>query len=246
MSGETVERIPETELSPKEEAERNEMENWLDNHPEFVHDYFARKATRGMIDGWLINHALNQNAMPRCMTQSAYETGSNGSNSRSTSGANTPVRKISAQEFERSVMPLKPMISTVEGIPTFIGPILSTEEAASKTLRKTRSELKALDERELIFELVIDICNDLEVTSLCYKILQNVGFIVNADRCSLFLVQKVGGERFLVSKLFDVSTESTLEGCVDKTEEIRIPWGMGIVGHVAKTGERVNIPDAYQ
>lgn len=79
--------------------------------------------------------------------------------------------------------------------------------------RLSRSELKQLDEKELIFELVRhvfyvkiqkikdklnyfawqqvkDICNDLDVRSLCHKILQNVSILLNADRGSLFLVQK--------------------------------------------------------
>ena len=33
---------------------------------------------------------------------------------------------------------------------------------------------------------------------------------------------------------------------MEKKEEIRIPWGSGIVGYVAKSGETLNIPDAYQ
>lgn len=33
---------------------------------------------------------------------------------------------------------------------------------------------------------------------------------------------------------------------MEKQEEIRIPWGTGIVGYVAESGEPVNIPDAYQ
>lgn len=41
-----------------------------------------------------------------------------------------------------------------------------------KHFRRNRSELKSLDEKELIFELVKDICNDLDVRSLCHKILQ--------------------------------------------------------------------------
>ena len=61
------------------------------------------------------------------------------------------------------------------------------------------SELKALDERELMYELVIDICNDLDVTSLCHKILQNVCLLVDADRCSLFLVQGEGENRYCQS-----------------------------------------------
>ena len=98
-----------------------------------------------------------------------------------------------------------------------------------------------------MYELVIDICNDLDVTSLCYKILQNLSILLNADRCSLFLVQGKGtNEKSLVSKLFDVSSDSTYEEICDREEEIRVPWGTGIIGYVAQTGEAVNIPDAYQ
>ena len=39
-----------------------------------------------------------------------------------------------------------------------------------------------LDETELILELVKDICNELDVRSLCHKILQNVGILTDADR----------------------------------------------------------------
>lgn len=39
---------------------------------------------------------------------------------------------------------------------------------------------------------VKDICNELDVRSLCHKILQNVSTLLHADRGSLFLVQ---GER---------------------------------------------------
>uniref|UniRef100_A0A2H1VP41 SFRICE_025085 n=1 Tax=Spodoptera frugiperda TaxID=7108 RepID=A0A2H1VP41_SPOFR len=49
----------------------------------------------------------------------------------------------------------------------------------------------------------------------------------------------------LVSKLFDVCSKSTPEQ-MEQLEEIRIPWGSGIVGYVAESGEPVNIPDAYK
>ncbi len=34
------------------------MEAWLDEHPEFFQDYLIRKGGRGMIDAWLVSHAL--------------------------------------------------------------------------------------------------------------------------------------------------------------------------------------------
>ena len=32
---------------------------------------------------------------------------------------------------------------------------------------------------------------------------------------------------------------------ISANEEIVVPWGTGIIGYVAQTGEKVNIPDAY-
>ena len=53
------------------------------------------------------------------------------------------------------------------------------------------------------------------------------------------------GYRFLVSKLFDVTENSQLTDMYEH-KPIRIPYGKGIVGYVAESGEIVNIPDAYQ
>lgn len=238
-----------------------EMERWLDDNPEFSMDYFSRKATRNMIDAWLINHAITQGADVSAgggggggpQTPGSYpsDTASTGSNSKTSSGTNTPVRKISAQEFEKSGHVLRPMVSSVSGTPSFLGHTGSSNSDTSytKSSRKTVSELKALDEKELMYELVIDICNDLDVTSLCHKILQNVSLLLNADRCSLFLVR---GEkdgpigRLLVSVLFDVTSQASLQESLDKTDEIHVTWGQGIVGYVAETGEALNIPDAYE
>lgn len=33
---------------------------------------------------------------------------------------------------------------------------------------------------------------------------------------------------------------------MEQQEEVRVAWGTGIAGHVAESGEPVNIPDAYQ
>lgn len=234
------------------------MEAWLDEHPDFVQDYFLRKATRQVVDTWLLSHATP--------TPSSVELSSPTHNqSRGGSGATTPVRKISAHEFERVGL-LKPIISTVDGQTTFLTGSGDSQNngggpgspSSVRRQRRSRHELRQLDEKELIFELVKDICNELEVRSLCHKILQNVSMLLHADRGSLFLVQgergggctplPPGGKprgRCLVSKLFDVCSRSTLKE-MEKKDEIRIPWGTGIVGYVAESGEPVNIPDAYQ
>lgn len=76
--------------------------------------------------------------------------------------------------------------------------------------------------------------SDNEVSDLRYT--NNV----NSERHS-----SIPQTRCLVSKLFDVCSKSTLIE-MEKKEEIRIPWGMGIVGYVAESGVPVNIPDAYK
>lgn len=69
----------------------------------------------------------------------------------------------------------------------------------SRMQRLSRNELRQLDEKQLIFELVKDICNELDVRSLCHKILQNVSILLKADRGSLFLVEgRIGGAATMI------------------------------------------------
>ncbi len=62
-----------------------------------------------------------------------------------------------------------------------------------------------------------------------------VGEILHADRASLFLVDSERGELW--------SQVAQSEG--ERPLQIRIPLSTGIAGHVATTGETLNIPDAY-
>ena len=71
--------------------------------------------------------------------------------------------------------------------------------------------------------------------------------VLSFSRCSLFLVQGEPGSdsHCLISNLFDVSSNSTVEE-MNRKSEIRIPWGHGIVGYVAQSGVALNIDDVYQ
>ncbi|KAG5674252.1 hypothetical protein PVAND_004232 [Polypedilum vanderplanki] len=247
------------------DAEYARMEAWLDEHQEFAQEYFIRKATRNVVDAWLVAHASPGAFAATDMmmlVSSPTHVNSQQCSSRSGSGATTPVRKISAHEFERGGL-LKPIVNTIDGTPTFLSINSQNDSTMSsiqnqngtmhsiinRTQRLSRNELKHMDEKELIFQLVKDICNELDVTSLCHKILQNVSILLNADRGSLFLVQgkmsSDGPKKCLVSKLFDVCPRSTMEE-METQDEVRVPWGTGIAGHVAESGEPVNIPDAYE
>ncbi|CAF0854607.1 unnamed protein product [Didymodactylos carnosus] len=104
-----------------------------------------------------------------------------------------------------------------------------------------------LNEHELFTELIRDIANELNVDVVCHKILTNVSILTNSDRGSLFLARGPTDARYLVSKLFDVTAGSTLEQSLHtEDQQIIIPFGKGIAGHVASTKEYINIPDAYE
>ncbi|KAI4567589.1 hypothetical protein MJT46_008802 [Ovis ammon polii x Ovis aries] len=67
--------------------------------------------------------------------------------------------------------------------------------------------------------------------------------LVNADRCALFQVDHKNQE--LYSDLFDIGEEKEGKPVFKKTKEIRFSIEKGIAGQVARTGEVLNIPDAY-
>ena len=96
-----------------------------------------------------------------------------------------------------------------------------------------------------LLELVRDVSSHLDVTALCHSIFLHIHELIEADRYSLFLVGEDSSNRkFLVSRLFDVAEGSTLEQASSSC--IRLDWNKGIVGHVAATGQPLNIRNAYE
>lgn len=155
-----------------------------------------------MIDSWLLAHALppgittslhnvNENEEDQDQDElipkqqiTPRNNSSKSSSSKNSSGSGTPVRKISAHEFERGGL-TKPLVTTVDGAPTFLSPqLVNADNNGNNHLirKRSRNDIQGLNETDLILELVKDICNDLDIKSLCHKILQNVGILTNADR----------------------------------------------------------------
>jgi len=230
------------------------VEHWLDAHPEFVQDYVTRRPTPAVLEYLLGTRAMPKSTILGQSGASASTAVTGSCSPRISSGSNSPVRKISALQFEKRGQTLRRMVTTVDGVPSFLAAGDTPDESPSGSTVpwRRRGDLKSVDSCELTNELILDICNDLDVTSLSHKILQNVCLLLSADRCSLFLVERRrswtpsdgGDERCLASKLFNVNAHSTVSDC--NSEEIRVAWGSGIAGHVAMTGQSVNIPDAYE
>ncbi|XP_059032554.1 cAMP and cAMP-inhibited cGMP 3',5'-cyclic phosphodiesterase 10A isoform X1 [Mustela lutreola] len=85
--------------------------------------------------------------------------------------------------------------------------------------------------------------NIVAIDSLLEHIMIYAKNLVNADRCALFQVDHKNKE--LYSDLFDIGEEKEGKPIFKKTKEIRFSIEKGIAGQVARTGEVLNIPDAY-
>ncbi|XP_069581986.1 cAMP and cAMP-inhibited cGMP 3',5'-cyclic phosphodiesterase 10A isoform X1 [Ranitomeya imitator] len=85
--------------------------------------------------------------------------------------------------------------------------------------------------------------NIVAIDSLLEHIMIYAKNLVNADRCALFQVDHKNKE--LYSDLFDIGEEDEGKPVFKKTKEIRFSIEKGIAGQVARTGEVLNIPDAY-
>jgi len=83
----------------------------------------------------------------------------------------------------------------------------------------------------VLLEVGRRLASNMDLDSLLDLIIKYATEVMKADRSSLFLVDKKTGE--LWSKI------------AQGADEIRFPIGKGIAGHVAETGEIINIPDAY-
>uniref|UniRef100_A0A8K9XKL4 Phosphodiesterase n=1 Tax=Oncorhynchus mykiss TaxID=8022 RepID=A0A8K9XKL4_ONCMY len=150
----------------------------------------------------------------------------------------TPTRKISASEFDRPLRPI--VVKDAEGSLTFL-----CDTEPDRGMMGEVGSARGLDRCARLLELVRDVSSHLDVTALCHKIFLHINELIAADRYSLFLVGEDSSNRkFLVSRLFDVAEGSTLEEVSNSC--IRLEWNKGIVGHVAATGQPLNIKNAYE
>lgn len=101
---------------------------------------------------------------------------------------------------------------------------------------KARKEFKQLGLHEKMFTLVKTLYQSLDLKATCKKILNTVSLLLDADRCSLFLViddENSENNKFLISVVFDAqSTNSIKENCQgdndefeEVDEQIKIPYG---------------------
>ncbi len=107
---------------------------------------------------------------------------------------------------------------------------------ASVALRDAQllsSTQRALTRLSMLVEASKALGSTLDLSELLARALDVAKSQVEAERGTLFVVDETKGEIW-----------SLIAHGLER-QEIRLPLGKGIAGHVAKTGEIVNIPDAY-
>merc|ERR1712137_2763 len=94
-----------------------------------------------------------------------------------------------------------------------------------------RSAIVTNERANALLHMINSLSRDLGVQSVIFNITMHANQLVQADRCSVFLVDE--GKK----QLWSVATDSG--------EEIRIPKNAGIAGQCATEGILIAIPDAY-
>ncbi|XP_073433535.1 dual 3',5'-cyclic-AMP and -GMP phosphodiesterase 11A [Dendrobates tinctorius] len=255
------------------ELDFSKVERFLDRHPDLFEDYLIRKGKHYMVEKWLKRNQMSKTSSVSGAEEKSKECWGNRGDGLQRRASQKELRKSFARSKainvnrtydehvnSRAQEPLTSMrrralLRKASSLPPTTAHILSALLESRVNIPQYPSTaidykyyLKEHNEREFFLELVKDISNELNLTSLCYKILIFVCIMVDADRCSLFLVEGTSNKKSLVSKFFDVHAGTTLlPSCsTDNSNEVQVPWGKGIIGYVAEHGETVNIPDAYQ
>ncbi|XP_077128742.1 dual 3',5'-cyclic-AMP and -GMP phosphodiesterase 11A [Ranitomeya variabilis] len=255
------------------ELDFSKVESFLDRHPDLFEDYLIRKGKHYMVEKWLKRNQMSKTSSVSGADEKSKECWGNRGDGLQRRASQKELRKSFARSKainvnrtydehvnSRAQEPLTSMrrralLRKASSLPPTTAHILSALLESRVNIPQYPSTaidykyyLKEHNEREFFLELVKDISNELNLTSLCYKILIFVCIMVDADRCSLFLVEGTTNKKSLVSKFFDVHAGTTLlPSCSsDNSNEVQVPWGKGIIGYVAEHGETVNIPDAYQ
>ncbi len=104
--------------------------------------------------------------------------------------------------------------------------------AAERQLTAVESK-KQIQQLSLLFEATRLLNSTLDLAELLELILRIAKTEVKADRGTVFLVDRANQE------LWSIVAQGL------ESQEIRVPFGRGVAGHVATTGDHINVADAY-
>ena len=107
------------------------------------------------------------------------------------------------------------------------------DEQTSPSMSPLKQALRRVDKLQAILEVAKAMAAAHSLDALLPLILREAARVVEADRCSLFILDRQRGELW----------SRVAQGA---KQEIRVPLGQGIAGSVAQKGEVVNLRDAYE
>jgi len=151
---------------------------------------------------------------------------------RTTALENTVVAGISNHDFDSLIKTNH--IVTLNLLKAISKRLRSTDEIVVSELEKSLESSKAQVEKlNMLIDAAKSVNSTLDLDKLLDVILETAIKSIRADRGTLYLVDELKSEIW----------SKALRGA--EVIEIRLPIGKGLSGYVAKTGETINIPDAY-
>uniref|UniRef100_A0AAQ6ITA4 Phosphodiesterase n=1 Tax=Anabas testudineus TaxID=64144 RepID=A0AAQ6ITA4_ANATE len=128
--------------------------------------------------------------------------------------------------------------------PKVISDLLDSNRKTAVDISKFH-DLTMVDESEILFDLVRDIQDNLQMEKSVFNLMRHLSFMMRADRMSLFMYRQRNGVAELATRSLEAF--SVLITClVPPDSEIVYPLDMGIVGHVASTKKMVNVPNVAE
>lgn len=112
-------------------------------------------------------------------------------------------------------------------------PALQMAMSYRKKLAELKVALRAQDRLAALLQTAESLSRETNIDTLVSTILMNACHLIGADRASLFVIDE--SRTHLISKVAHGTTKPLL-----------LPINQGIAGHVATTGEVINIPDVYE
>ena len=112
-------------------------------------------------------------------------------------------------------------------------PALQMAMSYRKKLSELKVALRAQDRLAALLQTAESLSRETNIDTLVSTILMNACHLIGADRASLFVIDE--SRTHLISKVAHGTTKPLL-----------LPIDQGIAGHVATTGEVINIPDVYE
>eukprot|EP01105_Mastigella_eilhardi_P001676 TRINITY_DN119_c0_g2_i2.p1 TRINITY_DN119_c0_g2~~TRINITY_DN119_c0_g2_i2.p1 ORF type:complete len:1202 (-),score=363.18 TRINITY_DN119_c0_g2_i2:104-3595(-) len=123
-------------------------------------------------------------------------------------------------------------VSLLQAFSTQVCEAIQNASVFTKTLDSYMASRSTQKKFQALLEVAESLTMHLDSSGLIQSILQRARELVDAERSSLFLIDAASGE--LISHV------------AEGAQQIRFPLNQGIAGYVAKTGEVLNISDAYK